>query len=166
MARKQLIKGANAAAVEARISRVPADLDAAPSIFSALKAMEAEAPASEKPVSPIVGKAAGPTKPRTAKRPAAKRAPTRAKAPGADEAPGAGNAPIAKPEAPVARAKAEIPDRPRPSRLGPSDFTKLEREAILRCCTDYRNHLPTYLLAVQREVEIIDSVIEKCQATE
>ncbi len=50
MARKRLIKGANAARVEARISRVPVDLGAdlsrAPSIFGALKAMEAEAAAA------------------------------------------------------------------------------------------------------------------------
>ncbi|MDA8425681.1 MAG: hypothetical protein M0Z80_06045 [Treponema sp.] len=32
----------------------------------------------------------------------------------------------------------------------------------MRCCADYRNRLPIYLLAVQREVEIIDSVIDKC----
>ena len=50
---------------------------------------------------------------------------------------------------------------------GESDFhlTAKERETIVRCCTDYRNHLPIYLLAVQMEVEIIDSVIDKCRAS-
>jgi hypothetical protein len=121
MARKQLIKGANAAAVEARISRVPADIDAsriraAPSIFGALKAMEAGA---------------------TAELPA--RVP-------------------AKP-----RAQAKPKDPAKQARIGPSDFSPNERDAIMRCCRDYRNRLPTYLLAVQKEVRIIDSVIEKCR---
>jgi hypothetical protein len=127
MARKQLIKGANAAAVEARISRVPADIDAsgiraAPSIFGALKAMEAGASA-ELP----------------ARVPAKPRAPAKLQA-------------QAKPKDPAKQA-----------RIGPSDFSPNERDAIMRCCRDYRNRLPTYLLAVQKEVRIIDSVIEKCR---
>jgi hypothetical protein len=116
MARKQLIKGANAARVEARISRVPADLgadsgEAASSIFGALRAMEA--------ATTVV--------------------------------------PIEKPEA---RPSAH----PKSGRLGPSDFSAVERETILRCCRDYRNRLPTYLLAVQKELKVLDSVIEKCRS--
>jgi hypothetical protein len=137
MARKQLIKGANAARVEERISRVPADLGSAqsesPSIFGALKAMEAAATAAK---SPVAAKPTVAAKPRS--RPAARR--------------GARIIPVERPE----------PLKPKPGRIGPSDFTPIEREAILRCCRDYRNHLPTYLLAVQKEVRIIDSVIVKC----
>jgi hypothetical protein len=54
---------------------------------------------------------------------------------------------------------------PRPRPLAPSDFSAAEREAIVRCCSDYRNHLPTYLIAVQKEVKVIDSVIEKCSSS-
>jgi hypothetical protein len=43
------------------------------------------------------------------------------------------------------------------------DFSAAEREAILRCCLDYRNRMPTYLQSAQRELKVIDSVIEKCR---
>jgi hypothetical protein len=149
MARKHLIKGANAARVEERISRVPADLGAvqgeAPSIFGALKAMEAEAKAA-KPA--IAAKPTVAVPPR--QRPAARRGPSKTRPPAAASV--ARIIPIERPE----------PLKPKPGRIGPSDFTQIEREAILRCCREYRNHLPTYLLAVQKEVRIIDSVIEKC----
>jgi hypothetical protein len=105
MARKRLVKGANAAALEERISRVPADIakgsgsgdDA--SIFGAIRAMEKKTP-------------------------------------------------------PKTEGKArEI------------DFSEAEREAIARCCLDYRNRMPTYLQSVQRELKIIDSVIKKCKSS-
>jgi hypothetical protein len=161
MARKQLIKGANAARVEARISRVPADLGAAsgeaPSIFGALKAMEEGAKAA-KPTSAVAAPPAPAPKP--AKRPAKAKAESPAKPKAASRAPTAPDKPERAPDIiPLAPAP---PPQPKPGRIGPSDFTAVEREAILRCCRDYRNHLPTYLLAVQKEVKIIDSVIAKC----
>jgi hypothetical protein len=164
MARKQLIKGANAARVEARISRVPVDLSSAPSIFGALKAMEAEAavlaapPAAKFPFEP---KAKSPAKPK-AKSPVktvAKAVAKRTVKP-ATKIEAKVEAKVAVPQS--AERPIEPPPRPKSGRLSPSDFTAVEREAILRCCKDYRNHLPTYLLAVQKEVKIIDSVIEKC----
>jgi hypothetical protein len=133
MARKRLIKGANAARVEARISRVPADLKpASNSIFGALKAMEREAALTAEPI--------------PAEKPSGARSEARSAA--------------RRPSAPEARPS---PARPSQGRLGPSDFSAAERETILRCCSDYRNRLPTYLLAVQRELKVIDSVIEKCR---
>jgi hypothetical protein len=114
MARKQLIKGANAARLEERIARVPADLgpklSPERSIFGAITEMEKDENASK-----------------------------------------------AKPK-PSRRRAAQI------SRIGPSDFSNAERETIMRCCEDYRNRLPIYLQSVQREVKVIDAVIEKCKA--
>jgi hypothetical protein len=88
-----------------------------------------------------------------------------------------GSSPRAKAPAPKARpagAKTKATERAReeaeeeksekPPKLGPANFTSLEREAIVRCCEDYRNRLPTYLQSVQREVRVIDAVIEKCKA--
>lgn len=131
MARKRLIKGANAARVEERIALVPADvtiLESGPesSIFDALRALEgsstppkAAPPRGRKPAPPPEGKPAS----------------------------------VPEPEPPA-----------KPGRVGPSDFTAAERDEIVRCCSDYRNRLPTYLLAVQKEVEVIDSVIGKCRS--
>jgi len=105
MARKQLVKGANAARVEERIARVPADLGPGPesaepqSVFAAIKALE-------------------------------------------------------EPQPPAAKT----------ARISPSDFSQTERETIVRCCSEYRNRLPTYLQATQGELKVIDSVIEKCRA--
>lgn len=139
MARKQLIKGANAARLEERIARVPVDLGpkVAPerSIFGAITDMELGERVSERGQK-------------------------------ADSRPKPSGSGAARPK-PPARAK---PAEPRPvsaqaSRIGPSDFSNAEREAILRCCEDYRNRLPTYLQSVQREVKVIDSVIEKCKST-
>jgi multifunctional 2-oxoglutarate metabolism enzyme len=145
VARKRLIKGANATRVEERIALVPADVGRAPagqSIFGALRAMEAAAappPAAAQPQA------------------VAPKAKTRAPAP---KAPADTPPPAAKP-APAKPAAAKRPARP--GRLGPSDFSAAERAEIVRCCADYRNRLPTYLLAVQAEVEVIDSVIDKCR---
>jgi len=133
MARKRLIKGANAARVEARISRVPADIGDGASIFGALRALEGDAA------------------PQAAARPVAK---ATAKA----TAKAIGKGPAA--EAPGRAAKAASP--PRRDKLRPIDFSAAERRAILHCCKDYRNRLPTYLLSVQKEVKVLDSIIEKC----
>ena len=129
MARKRLIKGANAARVEARISRVPADIGDGASIFGALRALEGDAA------------------PQAAARPVAK---ATAKAIGKGTAA----------EAPGRAVKAASP--PRRDKLRPIDFSAAERRAILHCCKDYRNRLPTYLLSVQKEVKVLDSIIEKC----
>jgi hypothetical protein len=117
MARKQLVKGANAARLEERIARVPADLGPKESIFGAITEMEKGASASKEEST-------------------------------------------AKPS----RRKPAQPKTAQISRIGPSDFTNAEREAILRCCEDYRNRLPIYLQSVQREVKVIDAVIEKCKS--
>jgi hypothetical protein len=130
MARKQLIKGANATRVEERIARVPADLgpgaESGLSIFGALRALEEGRPEAPRPKAP-----GGVSRPRA-------QAPKASKPSGEDPA-------------------------PRSVRIGPSDFNNAEREAIVRCCSDYRNRLPTYLLATQRELKVIDSVIDKCR---
>jgi hypothetical protein len=148
VARKRLIKGANASRVEERIARVPADL-AGPEaggggIFGALRAMEAVAAAEPKNgpqatprAVPKARKNAETPKPAAIKKSAARK-PSRAAAP------------------------SEKPPE-KPGRLGPSDFTQAEREEIVRCCSNYRNQLPIYLLAVQKEVKVIDSVIGKCK---
>jgi hypothetical protein len=144
VARKRLIKGANASRVEERIARVPADLASSAAeggIFGALRAMEAVETASPE--------AAAPKAPHRAVAP--KAAPkVVAKAP---------RAAAAKPLAPKAVAQAAPA---KPGRLSPSDFSAAEREAIVRCCSDYRNHLPIYLQSAQKEVKVIDSVIGKC----
>ena len=223
MARKRLIKGANAVRVEERIARVPVDVslpefESGSGIFDALRAMEAdrsEAPAPQataallrmdpKPTTPRVEKDAvepKPKAPKVAKVPvepkpkvpkvlkapkvpvekkpklqkikaerngtavpgrSAKRKPTPVSAPTAATVPAV--VPAVAPTPSPTRA-AESPQKPtKPGRIGTSDFTAKERETIIRCCSDYRNHLPIYLLAVQMEVEIIDSVIEKCLAS-
>lgn len=174
MARKRLIKGANATRVEERIARVPADvLGASPgeSIFGALRAMESSAPSAQPPAQPPAPLAA--PKP-AAKRPSARRAKAakavalKAEAP-KQAAPLREAAPTAVPESatPVPAARDGLPlegdRRKQARRLSPSDFTAAERAEIVRCCADYRNRLPTYLLAVQYEVEVIDSVIDKCR---
>lgn len=225
MARKRLIKGANAVRVEERIARVPADVSGPEpglGIFDALRAMEAgvaEAPApllaaappraepkprvvakqpqerkAEAERAPNVPAAKAERKPDAPKRkaePKAKAEPkTKAKAkternpkaspvpkpaavsalpPVHVQAPASAPAAVVAHHAPVVPAPAvPVPEagKPhRPGRIGTSDFTATERDTIVRCCADYRNHLPIYLLAVQREVEIIDSVIEKCLAS-
>lgn len=106
-----------------------------------------------------------PDKPRTAAGRASrpKPAPSRSTATTARRAPpatspGPTESPVQAQGAPAQEAE----EQPRLQRLGPTDFSSAERETIIRCCSDYRNHLPIYLLAVQREVRIIDSVIEKC----
>lgn len=156
MARKRLIKGANAARVEERIARVPIDVAgpaAAPesSIFGALRALEdgAAAPprslppkkiAAYKRISPTIQAARG-RKAESVKTPSP--APK----------------PVPRPT-PIPKAgKSE-----KVYRLGPSDFNAEERETIVRCCSDYKNRLPTYLLAAQKEVKLLDSVIDKCRA--
>ena len=154
MARKRLIKGANAVRVEERIARVPVDVslpqfEPGSGIFDALRAMEApkvlKAPA-ERSGTAVQG-----------------RSPKRKPAP--VSAPTAAPVPALVPRTSPARASG-TPSKPtKPGRVGTSDFTAKERETIVRCCTDYRNHLPIYLLAVQMEVEIIDSVIDKCRAS-
>jgi hypothetical protein len=170
VARKRLIKGANATRVEERIARVPADVMGAlqgQSIFGALRAMEegdSREPSSE------AGTTAGAEAPRPDKKaesrkPAARRRATRkpeaAKAPPIIEHREAAEGGRAEKAEPSGAA-----DRPaKRSRIGPSDFSAAERAEIVRCCSDYRNRLPTYLLAVQLEVEVIDSVIDKCRGT-
>lgn len=155
MARKQLIKGANASRVEERIARVPADLVVQGStIFGAIKAMERDS-AATKPAPTAAPKKAAPRKA------APKQAEPMMAEPKRLE-PG-------KPAKPESAAKPVVPEQraalaPSGGKLKVSDFTAQEREAIVRCCSDYRNRLPTYLLAVQKEVRIIDSVIEKCRA--
>lgn len=178
MARKRLIKGANATRVEERIARVPADvLGASPgeSIFGALRAMESSAPSAQPTVQPTAQPPAPPAAPKpAAKRPSARRVKAakavalKAEAP-KQAAPLREAAPTAVPESatPVPAARDGLPlegdRRKQARRLSPSDFTAAERAEIVRCCADYRNRLPTYLLAVQYEVEVIDSVIDKCR---
>lgn len=162
MARKRLIKGANAARVEERIARVPADVTLPgpeSSIFDALRALEGAAgtaPEASPPPAPPPSRKGRDRAP-AAKSPRSRRASAhRASAEAAPEPgvePDPSTAPLPGKEAPI-----------RAGRLGPSDFSSAEREAIVRCCSDYRNRLPTYLLAVQKEVKVIDSVIDKCQA--
>jgi hypothetical protein len=131
MARKQLVKGANAARLEQRIARVPVDLGPKrppeQSIFSAITDMDK-----------------GANEPKAEPRPR----------------------PSHRGAMPPKRAKwpEPRPESAQTSRIGPSDFSNAEREAIMRCCEDYRNRLPTYLQSVQREVKVIDAVIEKCKA--
>ncbi len=165
MARKRLIKGANAARVEERIARVPADvttLEPGPesSIFDALRALEGAA----KP-SPATSPASVPMPSRagTGKAPKADAPRNRkAAAPGATAGARASRPPRRRPEPPAAAIQEAEAPKPT-SRLRPSDFSAAEREAIVRCCSDYKNRLPTYLLAVQKEVKVIDSVIDKCR---
>lgn len=156
MARKRLIKGANAARVEERIARVPADVSlvessAESSIFGALRAMES--PSTKTPARP--SRTAKPKSSKVLIAPLEETAPRQKAPPQRVAEPRQGTAPSPKPEV-----------LPKASRLSPSDFSAAEREAIVRCCSDYRNRLPTYLLAVQKEVKVLDSVIDKCQAAE
>ncbi|HUW40244.1 MAG TPA: hypothetical protein VMV90_04490 [Rectinemataceae bacterium] len=216
MARKRLIKGANATRVEERIARVPEDIETESNIFRALKALEGAHPdaplpsparvastrkpgrsAAKRPASAQPSASAAPMKRSAAametsaaqsERPQAKRSGSRSASRGArKEIPAAAQPsedppPAAALVAAPAFAEASLPAaRSLPGaahgaapavgpqegvepkrRIGPSDFSAAEREAIVRCCADYRNRLPIYLMAVQREVEIIDSVIEKC----
>jgi hypothetical protein len=137
MARKQLIKGVNAARLEERIARVPADLgpklSPEQSIFGAITKMEKDENTPK-------------VKPKPSRRKAARPKPE-------------AQPKLAKPPEPGPR-----PESAQLSRIGPSDFSNAERETILRCCEDYRNRLPIYLLSVQCEVKVIDAVIEKCKA--
>ena len=148
MARKRLIKGVNASRVEERIARVPADVqgpEAGPSIFGALRALE-ESEAGSHPPEPEKAEPKARTTPR---RKSAPRKPA-----------------LITPEPKVEPEPPKAADPPaRQARLGPSDFNAAEREAIVRCCSDYRNRLPIYLLDVQQEVQVIDSVIEKCRSS-
>jgi hypothetical protein len=155
MARKRLIKGANAERVEARISRVPADLGAQAgedaSIFGALRALEGAAAAVPK-------RAAASQAASVPKRAAASQAasvPKRAAPPAAKTA-------AKGPAVASSGQSAKIASQPKRERLRPIEFSAAERRAILRCCTDYRNRLPTYLLSAQKEIKVIDSIIEKC----
>jgi hypothetical protein len=213
MARKRLIKGANATRVEERIARVPEDIETGSNIFRALKALEgaqsvspppprqskpragiAPQPRQSKPGAAIAPQPpealqvapAATTRAATPKKP--KSAPRRKAGTGEKAQVGQANAlgpsqshvdarteihahhttaenrlPVSTPRAAPASLAIEPPkDKKPPERIGPSDFSAAERAAIVRCCADYRNRLPIYLLAVQKEVEIIDSVIEKC----
>ena len=189
MARKRLIKGANAARVEERIARVPADMgleaQAESSIFDALRALEGAAtatpptralaaasspasvpgPSRTPPSRAPSPKSSARAKPKPSKAAASPRRETRSQR---EAAPTKAAARLkSTPEPKPALAQKNEPS-PRPqlplkaSRLSPSDFSAAEREAIVRCCSDYKNRLPTYLLAVQKEVKVIDSVIDKC----
>jgi hypothetical protein len=190
VARKRLINGANATRVEERIARVPADVlaaEAGPSIFGALRAMETSSkelvkPSSE-PAQSLPGQAAGPVEPAIAAPPTAPGPRSQSAAPGpAQRKSSARNSPrkrvettspspkkaveAAEPEAVAAASEAAPAEKaPRHGRVGPSDFSAAERAEIVRCCSDYRNRLPIYLQAVQLEVEVIDSVIEKCRTS-
>jgi len=168
MARKRLIKGANATRVEERIARVPEDIEAESNIFRALKALERSPPDAPLPAPSV-----------PASRP--RRGPVARKGRGAAAKSSKRTEPLFSPDAskiparviaqaverPEAQPTTEAQEPPRAAkRIGPSDFSPAEREAIMRCCTDYRNRLPIYLLAVKKEVEVIDSVIEKCKRVE
>jgi hypothetical protein len=174
MARKQLIKGANAVRVEERISRVPDEPSIERSIFGALKEMESSearsAPAAaERAPRPVASKAralrpvarpvtkptAGPAM-KTAVKPSAEPAvkPTAARPPKSVAAP--------KAVAPAPPPKSPDPGSAQRRKLRTSDFTAAERREILNCCVDYRNRLPIYLLSARREVELLDSIIGKC----
>jgi hypothetical protein len=169
MARKQLIKGANALRVEERIARVPADLLAEgregetgqESIFRALKALEGrpsmaapEAPAPEGPSARPVGARPVSARPISARPAPSRRAPASARPLPSRSAPAS--------PAPPAKAKEPAP----PRRIGPADFSAAERAAIIRSCTEYRNFLPIYLQSAQAELRVIDAVLAKCRAIE
>jgi hypothetical protein len=142
MARKRLTKGANALRVEERIAMVPLDVvrpaEGETGIFRALRTLERD----DGPV----------PEPRRRSRPAPRR-------------PAEKSAPVDAAPADAAPAPAEAaPAGSEPSaRLGPLSFSDAERGAIVVCCTEYRNRLPTYLLSAKREVEIIDSILKKCE---
>ncbi len=143
MARKRLTKGANALRVEDRIARVPADL-AGPraegsGVFEALRLLERESEEGG-------GEPRRPPEPRPVA-PRAKAEPERAGKPR---------------QAAKAAAAPESGHEPR-GKLGPGSFTKAERRAIVVSCTEYRNRLPTYLQSAAREVEILDSILRKCE---
>jgi len=147
MARKRLTKGTNALRVEERIARVPADLSSpraeGSGVFEALRLLERESEGAgggrdDATMQPI------PATPPAARR--QKAIPARRRIPAAPK-----NAP----------APAEGPDPKK--RLGPESFTKAERRAIVVSCIEYRNRLPTYLKSAMREVEIIDSILQKCE---
>jgi hypothetical protein len=167
MARKQLIKGANAARVEERIARVPDESEsgAGGSIFGALKAMESEAPRQppRQAPRPLPRKAAGIV--RAEKAAVAEDRSMQRQAAGIvrAETARAEKAVVARPakpsREPIAENPAELPTR---AKLKPADFTAAERREILLCCVEYRNRLPTYLVSARKEVEILDSIIEKC----
>jgi hypothetical protein len=163
MARKQLIRGANAARVEARLSRVPDEpsggADEGRSIFEELRAMEG---AGGRPPAARRAAAAAPVK-KTAAAPArkaaAKPATTSAAKPATKTA--AARAPVKRTAAARAPKPAAKPAAARP-RIGSSSFTAAERAEIRRCCEDYRVRLPTYLKSARKEVELLDSIIAKC----
>ncbi len=168
MARKRLIKGANAARVEERIARVPADVNlpesaAESSIFDALRALEGTARSAPQSLPRAVRTASAPAKAPASARPSPSpvAAPTKRHTPAST---GSRASPSAKPKGQSSKATIEPEAPAKAGRLSPSDFSAVEREAIVRCCSDYKNRLPTYLLAVQKEVGILDSVIEKCHA--
>jgi hypothetical protein len=157
MARKQLIKGANATRVEERIARVPADLEteSSPSIFGALKALAEEEAAGADVIAAEGGK------PKARREPKPRRKSSKAAGAGT-----AAQGASARAQDIIPTAESEPDTTPeKKAHLGPGDFNKAERNEILRCCVDYRNRLPIYLLAVQQELEVIDSVIEKCKTT-
>lgn len=147
MARKRLTKGTNALRVEERIAKVPADLirrpDASSGVFEALKKLEDRTEASGADTTPKQKKLDELT-------PQTKKVASKPKA-GGTVAQGASNPP-----------KGHKPEEKSERRLGPDSFTKAERRAIVRSCTDYRNRLPTYLRSAMHDVEILDSIIRKC----
>jgi hypothetical protein len=140
MARKRLTKGANALRVEERIALVPLDVvrpaEGETGIFKALRALERD----DGPVPEPRRRPRAAAKGAAAKRAAAKPTPAAA--------------------APARRAISGGEDS---ARLGPLSFSDAERGAIVVCCTEYRNRLPTYLLSAKKEVEIIDSILKKCE---
>jgi hypothetical protein len=137
------MKGANALRVEERIARVPLDLvrpaGGEIGIFEAIKALGRDDEESREA-------------PRQRPRPQ----------------PASGRPKAAQEAVPKAAsaARGRAAAREAAARLGPESFSKAERRAIVLSCTEYRNRLPTYLLSAKREVEIIDSILRKCERAE
>jgi hypothetical protein len=151
MARKRLTKGTNALRVEERIAKVPIDLVRRPEtgsgVFEALKKLEDRTEASGTDTRPE-------TKKQDELTPQKKNVASKPKAGETGEKRASNTQKERKPE--------EKSER----RLGPDSFTKAERRAIVRSCTDYRNRLPIYLRSAMHDVEILDSIIRKCNRFE
>jgi hypothetical protein len=131
MARKKLIRGANAARVEERIANPPGDLEG-PTIFQLLRA-------EEPPQGPLSRSPAG-EKPRSNRRRAVP-------------------APVGPKEPPREAAQPGAPEKRR-GRAAVA-LSMEERGLLVKACRSYRNSLPTYLRSVQREVALIDGLIGK-----
>ncbi len=167
MARKRLTKGTNALRVEERIARVPADLSSprqeGSGVFEALRLLGRESGESgglrdDKPKAAFESPPAAPRAASLVK--AEKPAPAKA----AKAAPAPRRASSAAKAAP-AKAGAQPAGKAEPRKtLSPESFTKAERRAIVVSCVEYRNRLPTYLRSAMREVQIIDSILKKCES--